>query len=241
MKLKKPFAVILVLAALVGLALYWLSHNLDSLAKNAIQDYGSAMAQDKVRVGAVKLSPIDGRGTIRQLTVGNPKGFKTTHALQAAQIDVELDIATVAKDVIVIHRIAIEAPDVIYEKGEGLTNFDAILRNIASYTNASATPAEKNTTGSQKLIVDLLTIRGAKAQASAAFMNGKTVVIALPDITLRNIGRDQGGVTPGELGAQVAGALKSRLSGAASFDRVVKSSQGVLDKAGSAIKGLFSK
>lgn len=78
-----------------------------------------------------------------------------------------------------------------------------------------------------------------QAQASAAFMNGKTVSVPLPDITMKNIGRAKGGITPGELGREVAGALKAKLSGAVSFDRLMKSGGAALDKAGSAIKGLF--
>jgi hypothetical protein len=37
----------------------------------------------------------------------------------------------------------------------------------------------------------------------------------------------------------VAGALKARLTGAVSFDRLMKSAGDALGKAGSAIKGLF--
>ena len=89
------------------------------------------------------------------------------------------------------------------------------------------------------MIVGQLTIRDAKAQASAAFMNSKAVSLPLPDITLKNIGRAKGGITPGELGQEVVGALKAKLTGAVSFDRLMKSTGDALDKVGSAIKGLF--
>jgi len=227
-------AVLFALVAIIGAAVFWLSGNLDSLLKTAIGDYGSAMTQAKVSVDTVKIAAADGKGTISNLLIGNPAGFKTAHAIKVGQIDVDIDIASVTRDVIIIRRIAINAPDVVYEKGDSMTNFDAIQKNIASYLG----PADSKKEG-KKLIVEELTIRDASAQASAAFMNGKTVNVPLPDITLKNLGKARGGISPGELGQEIAGALKARLSAAVSFDRLMKSTGEALEKAGSAVKGLF--
>ena len=238
----KRIALVTVSVAILATAtgLWWLSRNLDALAKEAIQNYGSAMAQAEVRVGAVQLSPTSGQGSIQNLIVANPQGFKTAHALEVGRIEVDLDIATATHDVIVLHQITIEAPDVFYEKGENLTNFDALMRNIAAY-NPDAAPAKAGNNSGKKLIVDSLTIRGAKAHASAALLKGKTVDISLPDITLKNIGRAQGGVTPGELGGIVANAIRVRLVASFSFDRLVHSGGNLLEKAGATIKGWFGK
>jgi hypothetical protein len=232
--MKKLVAVLLVLAALVGSALFWLSGNIDGLIKDAVATYGSAMTQAKVSVDTVKIAPADGKGTISTLVIGNPAGFKTAHAIKVGRIEVDIDVASVARDVILIRRIAIIAPDVIYEKGDSMTNFDAIQKNIASYLG----PADSKK-GGKKLIVEELTIRDAKAQASAAFMNGKTVNVPLPDITLKNLGKAKGGISPGELGQEITSALKAKLTGAVSFDRLMKSAGEALDKAGTAVKGLF--
>ncbi len=235
--MKKLLIALLVLAVVVAAGLFWLSRNLDDLVEHAIERYGSEMTQARVDVGSVRISPADGKGTISQLTIGNPSGFRTAHALKVAQVEVEVDIATVTQDVVTIRRIAIVAPDVIYEKGEHTTNFDAIAQHIAQSVGSGQTRGDGR--ASKKLIVELLTITQAKAQASAAFMNGKTVAVALPDITLRNIGRAKGGVTPAELGQEVANALKGRLVAAASFERLMKSSAEALGQVESAVKGLF--
>jgi hypothetical protein len=232
--MKKLVAILLIFAALIGGAMFWFSSNIDALVKVAMEDYGSTMTQAKVGVGAVKIAPADGKGTISNLLIGNPAGFKTAHAIKVGKIEVDIDIASVAGDVILIRRIAIIAPEVIYEKGDAMTNFDAIQKNIASYLG----PADSKK-GGKKLIVEELTIREARAQASAAFMNGKTVNVPLPDITLKNLGKAKGGISPGELGQEITGALKAKLTGAVSFDRLMKSSGEALDKAGSAVKGLF--
>lgn len=229
-------ALLLLLSA--GVAAWWLSHNLNGIAKRAIETYGSAMTQAKVSVGAVQLSPKDGTGVIQNLEIHNPRGFKTTHAIQVEKIAVKVDLSTVTQAVVVIHEISIQTPDVIYEKGDPLTNFDALLRNITASIGESS---QTNAGNSKKLIVDSFTLRGAKARASASLLNGKTIDIDLPDITLKNIGRAQGGVTPEELGGIVANALRSRLAASFSFDRLLQSGGQVLDSAGSAIKNLFGK
>ena len=69
--MKKVLLALLVLAIVAGSALFWLSRNLDGLVKDAIEDYGSAMTQAKVTVGAVTISTTDGRGSISQLTIAN--------------------------------------------------------------------------------------------------------------------------------------------------------------------------
>ena len=227
-------SILLVLAAIIGAAMFWLSDNIDVLVKYAVAEYGSAMTQAKVSVDTVKIAPADGKGTISNLLIGNPAGFKTAHAIKVGQIDVDIDIASVTRNVIIIRRIAINAPDVNYEKGDSMTNFDAIQKNIANYLG----PTDSKQEG-KKLIVEELTIRDARAQDSAAFMNGKTVTVPLPDITLKNLGKAKGGISPGELGQEIAGALKAKLSAAVSFDRLMKSTGEALEKAGAAVKGLF--
>lgn len=238
----KRIVVVIALLALVAAAagVWWLSRNLDDIAKSAIQNYGSAMTQARVSVGAVQLSPTDGKGSISELRIANPTGFKTAHALQVGKIEVEIDIATLNDKVIVIRRIAVDSPDVIYEKGDSLTNFDVLMRNISQHIGESA-PSGSGAGSGKKLIVDALTIRGAKAHATAPLLGGKIIDVDLPDIVLKNVGRAEGGVTPGELGGIVANAIRSRLMGSFSFDRLLQSGSQALDKAGAAIKGLFNK
>lgn len=232
--MKKIAIPLLVLAAVIVGALYRLSGNVDGLVESAIETYGSAMTQAKVSIGAVKIAPADGKGTISNLFIGNPAGFKTAHALKGARIDVDVDLASLAKDAIVIRRIAVIAPDVIYEKGDAMTNFDAIQNNISAYLG----PSGDNKNG-KRLIVDQFNIRDVKAQASAAFMNGKSLAVPVPDITLKNLGRTKGGITAGELGQKVVGALQPKLTHAVNFDRLMNSGKQALGKVGSAIKGLF--
>lgn len=234
--MKKLGIAALALVVVVAAAFFWLRGNLDSLVKDAVERYGSEMAGVPVRVGSVEIKPGSGIGVIRGLNIGNPSGFKTPHALKVGEIRLEIDPNSLVSDVVIIRRIEVVSPDVIYEKGESATNFDAIQKHVAEHSGPS-----RSGEGGKKLIVDLFAVRGAKAQASAAFMEGKTVSVSLPDITLHDIGRAKGGITPGELGQEIAKALKQRLAASISFDQLLKSAGKGLEKATEAVKGLLGR
>jgi hypothetical protein len=235
---KALMAIAAVVIILILVAVWWLRGNMDGLVKQAIQTYGSRMTQASVTVDAVEIKATDGKGIIRGLVVGNPAGFQTAHAVKVDVIEVQIDLASLTQDVIVVKRIAVIAPNVIYEKGDSQTNFDAIQKNITS-SLGPATAADQSKPG-KKLIVEEFTIEGAKAEASAAFLAGKTVNVALPDIHLRDIGKSSGGVTPGELGQEISKALQRRLIPAVNFGKLMQSAGEGLEKAGNAIKNLFN-
>lgn len=227
-------AIALILAALIGGAAYWLSGNMGSLVRDAIEKFGGEMAGATVRVEQVDIKLADGQGALSGLSIGNPPGFKTAYALKVERIEFAADPASVTKDVIVVKKIAVIAPEIIYEKGDAMTNFDALQKNIAAYLGSS-----NQEEGGKKLIVEQFTMRNAKTEASAAFLGGKTVAVRLPDIVLHNIGKSRGGVTPGELGQEIIGAVKRKLANTVRFDRLMKSTGNTLEKAGAAVKGLF--
>lgn len=226
---------LLLLVALLAGGAYWFFGNLDLIVKHAISHYGSQMTQAKVKVDAVQIRTADGLGVVRGLVIGNPQGFKSAHALKVGVIEVAVDIRTLTDDVVVVKRIVIESPDVIYEKAASGTNFEAIQHNI-SHAVASGTAGgpEAPVKPARKLIVDEFIIRNAHAQAASAALLGQSVSATLPDIVLKNLGRNEGGLTPAQLGDRVAKAISQRLLASLGFDRVLKS-------IGDRVKGIFGR
>jgi hypothetical protein len=231
---KKLLFPLLTVALLVAGGLYWLTDNLDEIVAEAITQHGSAMSQARVGVEKVEIAPSSGKGVVTDLQVGNPKGFKTPFALRASSIAVDIDLATLTRDVTVIRSLVIDRPDVIYEKSNGTTNFDEIQKNIAVYLGPKGKPRQQ---GNIRLIVEELTLCNANAQASGGFLSNKSISIPLPDITLKNVGLARGGVTPGELGQEIANALNSKLRIVGNFERLKKSTGESPDKGAAAIKG----
>ncbi|TRZ97073.1 MAG: hypothetical protein D4R84_06020 [Rhodocyclaceae bacterium] len=220
---------LLVLAALIGGTVFLRPGNLNPLLDASIAHRGSMMARARVSVDEVNIAPSSGRGTINNLVIGNPAGFKSAYAVKADRIDLEVDLASVNQDIVVIRFLVIDGPEVLYQQGDAMTNFDAIQKNIVSYLGGVELGMGAH---GKRLIIEELTIYNTRAQASAGFMNNRNVSVALPDISLKNIGKTKGGVTPGELVQEVFGALNAKLGTAANFDRLKMSAGQSLDKAG---------
>ena len=194
MKKGLRFLSVLVLLAILGGA-YWLHGNLNHLVKRSIGSYGSAMTGATITVERVEIKPTDGRGTLSGLLIGNPAGFTSPYALKVGTVELEVELSSLTQDVVVIKKIAMVSPDVIYEKGGAMTDFDAIQKNIAKYLGPSS-----NDSKGKKLTVQEFIIRDAKAHATAPFVGDKTLTATLPDLHLRNLGKAKGGLTPDELG-----------------------------------------
>lgn len=219
--MKKFGITLFILIAIIAGALFWLRDNLDGLVRDAIVEYSSEMTQAKVSVGSVKINAVNGECIVSNFVVGNPKGFKTPYAFKVDEFTVALDPASITDNVIIIRKIAIISPEVIYEKGDRMTNFDAIQKNIADYIG----PSDNESSPGKKLIVEEFKMRDSKAQATAAFMDDKTVMVDLPDLTMRYIGKAEGGITPGELGQRVASAMEKQLLKVVSFEKLGKAAQ----------------
>ncbi|MBM3346369.1 MAG: hypothetical protein FJY55_07750 [Betaproteobacteria bacterium] len=123
---KIVFSVLALLIVVVVAAGVWLYSSLDSLVKDAIEAYMPDMTQTRVKVAGVKLSPTEGAGRITGLFIGNPRGFKTEHALKAASIELGVDPASLTRDVVVIRKVVVLAADINYETSEAGSNFDVI-------------------------------------------------------------------------------------------------------------------
>jgi hypothetical protein len=221
--------VVAAVAALAVVALVaagvWLYLSLDHVVKRAIEGYLPDILGATVELDEVRLAPADGAGTLRGLRIGNPAGFRAPHAATAGTIALAVDPATVMKDVVLVRRIAVERPSITYEPGARGSNFEALQRNVARYVGAGEAK------GGRRLIVESLTIRGARVTYAPQVGRGTaTISFDLPDIQLRNVGKDRGGVTPGELAKIVVDALAARIAEVMARAAIRRGLEGVLGK-----------
>ncbi|MCZ7655347.1 MAG: hypothetical protein M5R42_15320 [Rhodocyclaceae bacterium] len=82
----------------------------------------------------------------------------------------------------------------------------------ATSISRSASIAKEKASPGKKMIVDHLSIRDIKVNYSPILLEGKGFEISLPDIELRDIGKNKGGVTSGELAKTVTDALMTRMT-----------------------------
>jgi len=204
------WAAVAVLALIIGGGAFWLYQSLDKVVATAIRSYGPEITGVPVKLERFQVKPAEGLASLVGLELGNPNGFKTPRALALGTVRMQLDVASLTKEVVLIKEIVIEKPEVAYEYAAGGSNLDVIQRNVETYV-ASLTsknePVSKDTAKQKKVIIERLVIRDARAAVSADVLHGKAVTLVLPEIRLADIGKKAGGVTPAEATRQVVGAI----------------------------------
>ena len=157
-----------------------------------------------VDVDKVGIALADGRGEIGGLVIGNPRGYKGPHAFKLGSIVLALDKTSDTADVVVIKELTIDAPDIVYDKGEDGSNVEAIQRNIDEYGKTHSSEAQekdeadKGDAAAKRFIIESLQIRNGKIR-----LTGRDTVMDLPTVQLRNVGKSQGGMTGGEIAGMV--------------------------------------
>ena len=220
----------LAVAALVAAGV-WLYLSLDHVVKRAIEKYVPEILQASVELDEVKLSLADGVGAVKGMRIGNPKGFRAPHAATAGTIELAVDPATVVKDVVLVRRIAVDRPSITYEPGARGSNFDVLQRNVERYVGAAGPGRKARETEGRRLIVESLTIRNARVTYAPQVGRGTaTISFDLPDIELRNVGKERGGVTPGELAKIIVDQLAARIAEVMARAAVRRGLEGVLAK-----------
>ncbi|OGB33458.1 MAG: hypothetical protein A3F78_22510 [Burkholderiales bacterium RIFCSPLOWO2_12_FULL_61_40] len=195
------------LVTMLGIAggVWWLYSALDTVVASAIRTYGPEITGVSVQLESVKILPTDGTATLQGLEIGNPPGFHTARALSMGEVSMELDVASLTKDLVHVKRLWIEQPEITYEYASNGSNLDVILRHVQAYIAEKS--GAQNNLKERKLVIDHLYIKGARAQVRAEGLQGKTLSVPVPDLHLTDIGKKSKGVSPAEATRQVLGAL----------------------------------
>ena len=213
---KKIAIGVVALLVVVAIAAYFLFSNLDSIIKAAIEKYGTAATQAEVTLAKVNLSLTSGEGGLVGLRVANPKGFSTPNAIVFGAIDIKVDIGSATGNgPILIHEIAIDKPQVTYERTDSGSNIDTIQQNTVAYAGggqAGGGSSSGSSDSGRKVIIENLYVRDGQIGISHNLLKGKVLSAALPTIHLTNIGKASGGATPAQVAEQVLGAIGSAAS-----------------------------
>lgn len=197
-----------VVVVVIAVVAFYLYSSLDTLIQAAVEKYGSEITQAQVTLDKVELDPVSGKGALRGLTVGNPEGFETPSAFELGAISITIDIGTITSDAIVVKEIVIDKPGVTYELSGGGNNIDAIRNNVDAYMAKHGLAkgggeAGKEQAEGPKLIIENLYVRDGTVSVSATILQGKSMTAPLPDIHLKDIGKEKGGASPGEVAERV--------------------------------------
>ena len=203
--------VLLVLLLAAGAALYYSKSRVSSLVEAALgieaaaEEILTRAVGTEVTIESIDVALADGELSIRGLTVANPEGFHTPHALEADEVRVAMELASLLEDTVIIREIAVEKPLITYEIAPEGSNFEAIQHNAESFAGSGertpgAAPA-------RRILIENLYVRGGRVAASAVFLEGKSWKVPLPDIHLRNLSSGEDGVAAAGIVKEVTGEI----------------------------------
>lgn len=204
---KKPVLIsLLVCAVVIGAGLIFFLTNLNTVVKFAIEKYGSEATQTSVRVGSVKISLKEGSGSIRRLTVANPRGFKTKQAFSLGETGIKIDISSVTEEVKIIDDIRVIAPEIFVEiNKDNQNNLQEIQKNLPSGGSGQTKARTENKKGEEpRLAIRRILFQEGKINARVAPLN-KDYMLRMPSFEMRNLTG-----TPTEISEQIIGRITAK-------------------------------
>ncbi len=211
--------------------------SLGSVVKAAVEQVGSDLTQTTVRLDDVELSLTDGKGSFHGLHMTNPSGFEETDAFAFDLVSIDVDIATLASDTIVINEIVVEKPRILYEIGEKGTNIDTIRGHVESQQGAEKASGGDSSEGPSFVIKNLYLRDGTVSVAATGLFDEK-LSVPLPDIHLTDVGKDGAGASPGDIVEQTLAAVGGGITTAVAdidLDSIRQGAEEAAESAGKAI------
>ena len=220
------------IVVVIAIIIFGLS-NLGPIIKRAVNSYGPEITKTELHVADVGVSIFSGEAKIKQFFLGNPAGFKTPSAMKVGSILVNVDEKSLTGNTIVIDRIEVINPEITYEKKGKIDNFNTILKNItktSSSEKGATKESEKQGTGKKLIIRDFIVKQGkVNLELSVYGIGDKQISATLPDVHLKDVGKNKNGASPAEAFKEVFAALYGKITSPAVTDALSKelSSMGV--------------
>jgi len=207
---------------IIGILLVIGISKIGPIIKSAVNTYGPGITKTDLRLDDVDVSFFSGEVNLKGFLLGNPKGFTSPDVMKVRSIYVSVDEKSLMKNPIVIDKIEIDRPEITYEKASGTDNFMAIMENVkksvgmgeASKEAPASKEKPKEGEKGRNLVIKDFVLKGGKVNLVAAFLGGKSVGAALPDIHLTNIGGKEG-VSPAKFSEAVLAALYEKITSSA--------------------------
>ena len=197
---------------------------LGSAAKEGIKFTGESALKTEVSVDSLSLSPLNGKTSIRGLSIANPAGFSEGPAILLGAIEAEVD-KSIFGDTVEIELLRLAQPQINYETKITSDNLRALLANLPSGDDGAA--SESAPASTKKILLKRLEILGPQLAIVTGL--GSTQV-TLPDIILTDIGGTGGGASAAEAAEIVLRALISSI-GAANLPSLDQVRQGFENRA----------
>jgi len=243
--MKKTF--LYVIGAIVALALVaylGLAFFLGSIVKAGVNRFGPKITGTNVELASAEISPLNGHGTLRGITVGNPPGWSNANAFYLGKVHVEMRPFSVFGDHIVIDEISIDQPEFLYETKIVSSNIGDLLKAVEAATGNKSAEATAKNGQPVKFEVKHFRMQGGKVMLGVGVA---ALPLPMPPIELHNLGTDEGGITSSQLAFAImrsvtTGIVGTTIQAAGKIGGTMGAAAGdAAKKAGEGLKSLFER
>lgn len=219
--MKKSKKIVLIAVGVILILVVVLMLSLGQIIKTAVNTAGPKLAGVPVHLNSVVVNPLTGMVRIKGLVVGNPEGFNTPSAMELNDFKLNIKMSSLFSKAIVIEEILIDAPQITFEKSLKSSNLSTLQANLAPKNAATpkpeAAPApEKKKGAAKKIIIEDFQLNGAKVNVTITALGGKKMTLPLPNIHMKDIGKNSGGANPAEVISEVFDSISKAVMGAVS-------------------------
>jgi len=212
--------VLLIIGAVILILVVVLMLSLGQIIKAGVTTAGPKLAGVPIQLTSVVVNPLTGMVRIKGLVIGNPEGFNTPSAMELSDFKLKIKMSSLFSKAIVIEEILINEPQITYEKSLKSSNLSTLQANLAPKETAAkpeAAPApEKKKGAAKKVIIDDFQLNGAKVNVTITALGGKKMTLPLPNIHMKDIGKNSGGANPAEVVSEVFNSISKAVVDAVS-------------------------
>ncbi len=201
---------------------------LDRVIKTGIETLGPKITGTPVSLEHVNISLVAGRGRLKGLVIGNPKGFHTKSAYHLVHSTIKFDPTSVLSGKLLIDEIVIDSPEITYEANFSGNNLAKIRNNVEAFgrsrgfNTTAGSDGEGKGSGLWRVQINHFRVKNPQLHVSASIFRGRFLTFDLDDIHLRDIGKESGGVTVDKATAHVLAGTNRRVATSISKEKWAK-------------------
>ena len=259
--MKKVLIVVVLLALIIGGGATYLLSGAGDLIRTQIEQQGSKYLGTQVSVSNADLALSEGRLTINDINVKNPKGFSKENAFKLASIT--LDSGGSFEEPYVVQNVNVNAPEILYEvDANGQGNLMLLKNNLAAHLPKGEEKPKPAGAANPLVIVEKVTVQDVRLKFNLELLptgdlsiETKTYEVTLPTFTAGPIGKP-GGMPADKVGLAIVNAMldnviaqakaeaKKRLKEEAKKkldEKLEQEKEKLKEKAANKLKDLFGK
>jgi hypothetical protein len=180
------------------------------IAKKAIETFGPKVLGVSVEVREVSIAPLQGKVQVTGLRIGNPQGYSDRPLVELGEFRFDMDTRSLfGRGPTIVNMVVLSDLTVSYEVLAGVSNVEALQKHMDRHKRRAVERQRRES--SRRVIIEHFDCRNGSVCYSAAFTAHQSVIVPLPEIDIRDIGKDAGGVTPSEASKRILGEIMSRV------------------------------